>query len=79
MIRWFPEVWTLVSDAELQSLYYSSCTDRARELERLLRMHPDYTLKHDFQTSLVEEMAWRWMEVQAPKHFFISSQDPDVA
>ena len=75
MIRWFPEVWSTVSDAELQSLYYNS--ERAHEVQAALRQHPDYGKKHDFQTLVVEEMAWRWMDAQPSYHFVISTQDPD--
>lgn len=77
MIRWFPEVWETVSDAELQSMYYKSGSDLARDVERALLRHPDFKVYPDFQVALVQEMAWRWMEAQPALQFIVSSQDPD--
>lgn len=78
MLRWYNSVWSQVSDAELQSLYYSTCTERAHEVWIQIKHHPDHSPRKTFQECLVEEMAWRWMQQQPDLSFTPATQDVDA-
>lgn len=69
-------MWVQVSDAELQAMYYSSLTERAKEVWHMLRHHPEHSREKTFRDCMVDEMAWRWMRSQTAMPPFVpATQD----